>query len=283
MASIARDRNGLKRVLFFNPYGDRKTIRLGKASMHDARTVVTQVEWLVSAKMNGTTPEPATLQWLSSISDDLHSKLAKQGLVQPRVKVEQATLGPFLESYIAGRSDVKESTATVYGHTKRCLIEYFGADKFLNEITPGDADDWRRWLTRAVNETNLKEGGQALADNTARRRCGIAKQFFRAAIRRRLIGENPFADMKGVGVVAKRDRDYFLCRGDTEKVFNACPNGEWKLIFALSRYGGLRCPSEHLSLTWGDVNWDDERITVRSPRQRTTKATKNESCRCSLS
>jgi integrase len=38
------------------------------------------------------------------------------------------------------------------------------------------------------------------------------------------------------------------------------------LIFALSRYGGLRCPSEHLALTWGDVNWDRDRFTVRSPK-----------------
>jgi hypothetical protein len=29
--------------------------------------------------------------------------------------------------------------------------------------------------------------------------------------------------------------------------------------------GGLRCPSEHLALTWG-VNWERERITVRSPK-----------------
>ncbi len=34
----------------------------------------------------------------------------------------------------------------------------------------------------------------------------------------------------------------------------------------MSRYGGLRCPSEHLSLTWGDVDWERDRITVRSPK-----------------
>jgi len=38
------------------------------------------------------------------------------------------------------------------------------------------------------------------------------------------------------------------------------------LLFALGRYGGLRCPSEHLSLRWGDVDWEHDRITVRSPK-----------------
>jgi len=38
------------------------------------------------------------------------------------------------------------------------------------------------------------------------------------------------------------------------------------LIFALSRYGGLRCPSEHLALTWQDVDWERGRMLVRSPK-----------------
>ena len=37
-------------------------------------------------------------------------------------------------------------------------------------------------------------------------------------------------------------------------------------MFALSRYGGLRCPSEHLALTWADVDWARNRITVHSPK-----------------
>ena len=35
---------------------------------------------------------------------------------------------------------------------------------------------------------------------------------------------------------------------------------------ALCRYGGLRCPSEVLSLRWQDVNWETERIVVQSPK-----------------
>ncbi len=38
------------------------------------------------------------------------------------------------------------------------------------------------------------------------------------------------------------------------------------LLFALSRYGGLRCPSEHLGLHWCDVDWDRSRVTIRSQK-----------------
>ena len=32
------------------------------------------------------------------------------------------------------------------------------------------------------------------------------------------------------------------------------------------RFGGLRCPSEHLALTWEDMDWEHDRMTVRSPK-----------------
>ena len=59
---------------------------------------------------------------------------------------------------------------------------------------------------------------------------------------------------------------YFLSREDSEKVLAACPDAEWRLIFALSRFGGLRCPSEHLALRWGDVDWEHNRMTVHSSK-----------------
>jgi integrase len=70
-------------------------------------------------------------------------------------------------------------------------------------------------------------------------------------VKRRLIETNPFGS-----------------RADAQKVLDACPDAQWRLIFALSRFGGLRCPSEHLQLRWSDVDWDRDRgrMTVRSPK-----------------
>jgi len=165
-------------------------------------------------------------------------------------------LGRFLDTYIGNRTDTKASTRTVYGQTRRCLVEFFGATRPLDRITPGDDEDWRRWLG----------ADQGLADNTVRRRCGMAKQFFRAAVRRRLILENPFADMGGCVIRENRARDRFITRQEAQQVLDACPDAQWRLLFALSRYGGLRCPSEHLGLRWGNVDWERSRITIHSPK-----------------
>src|SRR5262249_173985 len=81
----------------------------------------------------------------------------------------------------------------------------------------------------------------------------------------KLIGSNPFADLKST-VRANPDKFYFVTRAEADAILKACPDNQWKLLFALSRYGGLRCPSEHLGLLWGDVHWDTGRITVRSPK-----------------
>ena len=72
--------------------------------------------------------------------------------------------------------------------------------------------------------------------------------------------------MKGIAVQANRERFYFISCDEAGKVLEACPDAQWKALFALSRFGGLRCPSEHLALRWGDVDWEHNRMTVRSPK-----------------
>lgn len=93
-----------------------------------------------------------------------------------------------------------------------------------------------------------------------------AKQFLRAAKRRRMIEENPFGDMKGISVQRNKERFYFVTRDEAHKVLMACPDAQWKLIFALCRFGGLRCPSELMELRWHDIDWEANKITVHSPK-----------------
>src|SRR5262249_36515537 len=50
------------------------------------------------------------------------------------------------------------------------------------------------------------------------------------------------------------------------RVLAGCPDLEWRLLLALARYGGLRTPSEPLTLEWPDVNWERQRIRVIAPK-----------------
>jgi hypothetical protein len=145
-------------------------------------------------------------------------------------------LGEFLDGYIASRPDVKPRTKWNLEICARRLVEHFGKDRPLRDIKPGDADDWCAMLRAKY------------ANATAVRTIKRAKQFFAAAFRKDLIPRNPFADCKA-GHQSNPARACFVSQEDTAAVLEACPDAEWRLILALCRYGGLRCPSEVLTLT----------------------------------
>jgi hypothetical protein len=65
--------------------------------------------------------------------------LASAGLIPERCTMN---LGEFIDSYIAGRADVKKSTSTNFGIAKARVVEFFGANRSLGSITEGDADAW---------------------------------------------------------------------------------------------------------------------------------------------
>ncbi len=265
MASISTNKNGNRRILFAAD-GKRCAIYLGRVPKKVADAINSKVEALVVAHLAKISIDREVADWLGGIDATLYAKLAAHGLVSKRAEAERAMLGAFIDGFISDRSDVKGATAIVYGHTRRCLVNFFGADKPLADVTQGDADGWRRYLARPKATRANEPNGEGLAENTVKRRCAIAKQFFRAAVRRRLIVENPFADMKGTTVRGNRARDFFVTREMAQRVLDACPDALWRLLFALSRFGGLRCPSEHLALRWGDVDWERGRITIHSPK-----------------
>lgn len=249
MASIVKDPNGRKRVLFVDQDGNRKTIRLGKCSQKQAETFKVKVESLIVGRFS--TVEPETARWVADLPDDMHAKLTAVGLVQPRASMR---LAEFVDGYIAERADATPNTLIVLRQSRQKLIAFFGPDKPLREITEADAESWRLYLVRL-----------GLAEATIRKCCGNAKQFFRAAVKRRLVPADPFNELES-SAKANKKREYFVSRPDTQKVIEACPDAQWRLIFALCRYGGVRCPSEVLTLKWSDVNWGANRILVHSPK-----------------
>ncbi len=254
MASISRDPGGRKRIQFVAADESRKTIRLGKVSQRSAETIKYRVEQLVESQVLNRPMEADLAQWVKELEAPLAKKLARVGLIPKPEEKARATLGPFLRSHLDGRADLKPSTKIVRGHVIRDLTEYFGETREVGTISPGDADDFKQWLI-----------SRKLAPTTIHKRLQTARSFFRAMHRRKLISENPF-DGVNAPATGIKDRQRFVTREETAKVLEACPNHDWRTIVALARYGGLRCPSEVLSLRLDDVDWTSDRIFVRSPK-----------------
>jgi len=225
---------------------------LGKCSMKQARTVLLFVEDLVKAANTNSSISDKTAAWLNEIGDELRERLAKAGLV---ASPTNATLEDLLATYRKRRGDmIKPATLIRMNQAERFLCEYFTATKSLRNITAGDAEDFRNWLLT----------DKRLAEATTRRTCGYASAWFNYAVKHELVRANPFDAVPRA--VTPTPNLAYISEDDARRVLDALPNAEWRLLFALARWGGVRVPSEPRELTWADVDWVRQRITVRSPK-----------------
>jgi integrase len=255
MASIAWEgENGdFARITFRDAAGRQKSLRLGRCTKRTAQGALTGFERVVESFRAGTTMHPDALRWLESIDDRIHARVAALGLTQPRKPREVVRLGALLERFDAA-AVVKSGTLTVYRQATAMLREHFGENRDVATITPADADAWRKALADS-----------GLAAATVAKRVRVAKAVFQKAVKWGMLASNPLADLRS-GSQANPERAHYVSPATIRAILAACPNDEWRAVVALTRYAGLRCPSEIGLLRWGDVNWERGRLTVRSPK-----------------
>jgi integrase len=246
------------RVLIGGGKRQRQTIRLGDVSERIANEAKARIEALETAKLTGTPLDRTTAAWLDAIHDSTHEKLFRVGLVEPRrsvtPEVADVALGVIVERYIKSRSKLKPNTLRNYETTKRLLLEHFGKDRLVRSIHAGHAKDYREWLVGKY------------APATVSREIKRSRQFFEYAKDCRLIDDNPFSKIKA-GSQKNTKRKAFVGRDVIAKVLDACPDNDWRLVVVLTRYAGLRIPSEIQNFTWADVDWHGRRFTFRVPKK----------------
>jgi integrase len=255
MASISTDKDGRRIIQFVGKDRKRRTVHLGEVTMRIAEEFRLRIERLAAAVASGVAADPETVRWLGTISDEYHSRLAspKVGLTEPRIS-SSITLKQFIKDYIASRPDFKSRTRLNMEGCGARLVKVFGDNRLLASINEGHADECCAKLR--------SEYASATASCTIRK----ARQFFKAASRKGLIAKSPFAECKA-GHQSNKARGFFISREAAEKVLAACPDSEWRLMFALARFGGLRTPSETLHLTWADVDWEHSRFRVHASKK----------------
>ncbi len=110
----------------------------------DAESVFEKIEKLIASRIAGEDPSPRIIRWLAEdVGDDLRDRLVKVDLCRPRQSRQMPTIEAFIEGYILKCQDVEPATRKAWRQAKTHLIEFFGADRRLDDITAGDAEDWR--------------------------------------------------------------------------------------------------------------------------------------------
>jgi integrase len=273
MASLIRLAGGKNPPLvvkFTDPNDKQREqrIHLGKVGIESGQTIRRWIEKLVVYRGLNQTISPETAEWLAGLSATIHDRLAKQGLCEYRTTPKHKlapTLAEWLERHIAQRRvELKPSSIARLTGTKMRLLEYFGIAIRLDALDVDAAKSWRSWLCN-----QLTYGDQKLSEATVRLHCRNAKTIFADAAERELMPSNPFAKLRSTSIAAERNR--YVTPAETLLILEQCPTLQIKLLFALARWAGLRCPSETHRLRWGDVDSDKGLLTVFAPKTGKTR------------
>ena len=253
---IIKDPNGLKRVTCKGPDGKRVAVRLGKASLDTAEQFDRQLNALSLAVRTSTAIPHRTAEWLAALSDEYHDRISRLGLTAPRIKREAVALGVMLDAFVDNLRKRTGTSQSYHDRVRRTLLEMFGADTDPASITPEDAERWR-----------AKMADDEYAQATISKDVKVARQAWRWAIRMGYATENPFADVVP-GSMNNPERSEFVRREVIDKVIEYAPDSRWRLLIALSRYGGVRIPSEAVGMLWKDVDFAAGKVWIRSTKNR---------------
>ena len=164
--TVSRDPNGNRTIQFVAADGKRRSIRLGKLPQKAAEAIKAKVVALNACVIAGVSWDRETAAWVGGLGAALHDETC-DGRITPRVSL--ATTQPLRHSSTTTSVNEKHLKPSTRAHLKRAksdLVGYFGGSRPLSAITEGDADEFRLSLS------------PRLADNTIRRICGRARQFF---------------------------------------------------------------------------------------------------------
>lgn len=258
MSSLSRRPNS-HYWIFYSHNERRHTLRLGAIGESDAQDIQRRLDRLIGFRRLGVEPDPATADWLSKLGVRLHKCLVTAGLATGR---GPSTLGDLIERHelrIVTRQ-VKPSTLVntrvLYGN----LRSYFTAQRRLSAISIEDADAFRFFLL----DRGGKNGGK-LAASTVSNRCRRTRTIFTMAVKAGWLSANPFEHM-GAGNETNPERDRYIPVELFTKIVNATTDKELRLLLALVRFCGLRCPSELQPLTWAAIDWAVNILVVASPK-----------------
>lgn len=253
MASYHQHQKGWEASVYFRSH--KIKLWLGSCSKSQAAAVAKHLEELKHCADLGLTPDRRTSQWLENLGPRLKKQIRKYGLIGSTAEIP-TEIEAWCQWYIDTRSDWKPSTLSRMKNVKAKLASMF-AGRHVYEITAGDAERWARKQRASGAKSH---SGKNIAS---------ARQYFAAALKERLIAENPFV---GINTSQPHDktRESYVSEETIDKIICAATK-EFAAVVACARYGGLRIPSEALSLDWQDVDWEAGRVRVTDTKRGCTR------------
>jgi integrase len=84
------------------------------------------------------------------------------------------------------------------------------------------------------------------------------------ACQQQRLSSNPFDTVKASHSI-NQQRQAYVSVSTLQPLLEQAPT-PWRLLLALCRFAGLRCPTEVLSLRWDQIDFIQHRMTVHAPK-----------------
>jgi integrase len=258
MARLRKTAKGGWEIRFYDACNHRVSLYLGGMPVRSAEEILRHVNRMCEAKWANCPLDETTAKWVGGIDGRLRDKLATKGLIAPTERPKVVLLGPFIQQFIEELlPDRAPRTIINLQQARDKLLAFVPASREMASVTVDEMVKYRHWLGTVCG----------LSRNTVKIHCKKAKQFFAEAVSRGLIPDNPCRTLKDLHDMWNEDRERFMDVEQSAQVLVVCPTAEWRLIFSLARFGGLR-RSEILALRWEDIVWHENRIDVPGAKGR---------------
>lgn len=272
MASASKQ-GALYRFEWRDPHtGESHRVGLSGLNKRQADQIKGWIQDLADAMKSGTPAPVEAAGWLLRLPPAIHAKFAEAGLAPTR---KARGLEAFCNEAIQDKKEVL-SAATLFHYdiAKREACAFFGKDRDIATLTPGDALNFNR---------HLRARGAKVS--TANKRCATMRAIFQDAKRHQLIQENPWAD-KAVpksSPPATDEKRVFVHHEDAVKIMEELPHPEMRALFAFARWAGTR-QREPLGMKWEHVRFGTPEAPghVLIPNDKTKHATGEAWRKCAM-
>ena len=180
-----------------------------KLTKRTAGEIKMRVEYLAVALVTNSAVEPTTAEWLAGIDNLLYCRLAKVGLVQPRLASLVVSVSSLIERFTTMKAATVEQSSV-----KRMEIElerfkgWAGDGRDIASFTAGSAADFQSWLAGKITS----EAGQRTC-------CRYVKSAFSYAVEHEWLPRNPFAKLKSSALAA--NREHYVSPEQAELILHA--------------------------------------------------------------
>jgi len=227
--------------------GKQRTLSLGRGYTAGAadRTAKIVTELVALRKMGEPVPQDL-LHRVGSLPVRIRAGLERGGLISCCFGI---SVGELIEKFLLDRKQlgVKPLTLSAYRNAFQYLLGHFSFDRSVSTISIGEV--------RAL----VTEQSQCQRKTTVSSMYRKYQALFQFAVKQGILSSSPF-DFRVERVDTDESRWRYVAPGTILKVLNSCLSDYERLAIALGRFGGLRVPSELLSLRFRDIDGEVIRV-----------------------